>query len=504
MEQDKGLLDLANVISLNDYFGSIDLDNVIIIFSVLDEASRYWNRFVFKNTLGLRINLQFRDSYIAIVDIGNSFVYEMTDNKSISFDCKMIGLNVHITSAGYAMNPFKAEIIINGIDYSKNLRGLNFVVIDKSTGSVLKSSNCDLYDDCDLLIDSSKRIFKSRLEKIINGMQIAEKYCLYTNSIFYMILNRHIGDAARVLKAIRGIKDYYGTTASRYHFHSDDLNSEEAKSKGVKREFKKRKCIEKIVVITNKSISGVAKLYSKYIDDIIVLQQNDLNDIELYVYSGLGMHENIMTDQFPGGKLLGRWNFDEGSWVRWLMFGVNDTMWNLCMPVKLKGSECNMSVDEETESKVNQIVAKLNIDIEKTVILCPIAKSSSMIAGSIWQKFVKIIKDKGFDVYTNIGPGEKGILGTKDLPVSIDEIVCLSNKGVRVVGVQCGLMDILLWAHCGNFIVLNPIVNSIDVTYARDVACLQEVNKKPNNVTYLRIERFEEDYVLKLLIDNFH
>ena len=494
----------VDVIDLNNYFADLDLNNSIVVFSVLDEASTYWGKFTQKNILGLKAELKYRNAYIAIIDKSNSFVYEACDNKAISYEYLIDNLKIHITSAGFAMQPFKSEIKVNGVDYSKNLRGLNFVVIDKSTGSVLKSSNCDLYDDCDLLIDSSKRIFESRLKKIINGMRIAEKYCLYTNSIFYMILNRHIGDAARVLKAVKGIKDYYGLTASRYHFHSDDLNSEEAKSKGVKREFKKRKCIEKIVVVTNKSISGVAKLYSKYIDDIIVLQQNDLNDFELYAYSGLGMHENIMADQFPGGKLLGRWNFDEGSWVRWLMFGVNDTMWNLCMPVKLKGSECNMSVDEETRSKVNQIVAKLNIDIEKAVILCPIAKSSSMIADSIWQKFVKIIKAKGFDVYTNIGPGEKGILGTKDLPVGIDEIVCLSNKGARVVGVQCGLMDILLWAHCGNFIVLNPIVNSIDVTYARDVACLQEVNKKPNNVTYLRIEHFEEDYVLKLLMDNFH
>ena len=127
-----------------------------------------------------------------------------------------------------------------------------------------------------------------------------------------------------------------------------------------------------------------------------------------------------------------------------------------------------------------------------------------MLSERIWEKFAQRLKKNGYDIYTNVGPNEKPINGTRALAVSIDEIVCLSNMGARVVGVQCGLMDILSWAKCGNFLVINPIHNSVDITYARDVGCINEVNKKPNNVTYLRIEHFEEDYVLKLLMDNFH
>ncbi|MFR1632143.1 MAG: hypothetical protein ACLSU0_03135 [Oscillospiraceae bacterium] len=491
-------------INLNDFFSNMNLNNFIVLFSVLDEASKCWGRFVQKKFLGLNINLKFRNSYIAVVDKRNSFVYESSDGKAISYNYKADNLNIHITSAGFGMQPFKSEIVINGIDYSRNLRGLNFVVIDNHTGEVIKALNCDLYADGDLTIDSDNKIFNGRLEKVMRGMQLAEKYCLYSNSVLYMILNRHIGDAARVLKAVKGIRDYYGADAPRYHFGSDDLNSEEARAKGIKKTFAKRKCIKKIVVITNQSISGVARLYSKYIDDIVVLSQNELNDIELYAYSGLGMHENIMTDQFPGGKLLGRWNFDEGSWVRWLMFGVNDTMWNLCMPIRLQGSECHMEVSSATMDKVNVELLKLKVDPTKLVILCPIAKSSSMLPTLIWEKFAAYAKNEGYKVYTNVGPNEKPISGTKELPVGIDEIVCLSNMGAKIVGVQCGLMDILSWAKCGNYVVLNPILNTVDITYARDVGCLNEVNKKPNNVTYLRIEHFEEDYVLKLLMDNFH
>lgn len=490
--------------NLNDFFSDLDLNNFIVIFSVLDEASKYWGRFVKKKFLGLNIDLKFRDSYIALVDKRNSFVYEASDGMAISYDYKTDSLNIHITSAGFGAQPFKSEIIVNGIDYSRNFRGLNVVVIDNRTSEVIKALNCDLYADGDLSIDSTNKIFNGRLEMVMRGMQLAERYCLYSNSVLYMILNRHIGDAARVLKAVKGIRDYYGADAPRYHFGSDDLNSEEARAKGLKKPFAKRKCIKKIVIITNQSISGVARLYSKYIDDIVVLLQNELNDIELYAYSGLGIHENIMTDQFPGGKLLGRWNFDEGSWVRWLMFGVNDTMWSLCMPTRLRGSECHMEVDDLTIEKTNKIISDLKIEPSKLVVFCPIAKSSSMLSTEVWEKFGRRLKRNGYDVYTNVGPNEKPVNGTRALAVSIDEIVCLSNMGARVVGVQCGLMDILSWAKCGNFLVINPIHNSVDITYARDVGCINEVNKKPNNVTYLRIEHFEEDYVLKLLMDNFH
>ena len=490
--------------NINSLIESLDLEKYIVILSVYDEASKYWDNFTASSKLGLKKRPSYRSSYLAVIDKKANFVYEDMDSKSIFYDYSIENLKIHITSSGFGMMPNKSDIIVNDVDYSYNLRGLNISIILRETGSVDGVYNCDFFADKELRLDTPYRIFNERLSHLMHGMQIAEKYCLHSNSIFYMILNRHIGDAARVLKAVKGIKNYYGPEASRFHFGSDNLNSEEAKAKGIKKEFEKRKCIKKIVVVTNKSISGVARLYSKNIDDIIILSQLDLNDLELYAYSGVGMHENIMTDQFPGGKLLGRWNFDEGSWVRWLMFGVNDTMWNLCMPVRLKESECNMEVYSDTEIKVSKLLSNLKIDVDKLVILCPVAKSSSMLARTIWEKLTKKLKDIGYSLYTNIGPGEQPIVGTKALEVDIDEIVCLSNKGARVIGVQCGLMDILLWSHCSNFIVINPIVNSNDITYARDVGCISEVNKKPNNVTYLRIEHFEEDYVLKLLMDNFH
>lgn len=46
----------------------------------------------------------------------------------------------------------KDSIVINGIEYSKNRRGLNFVIIDLKQQKVVKSFNVDTYDDAFLLL----------------------------------------------------------------------------------------------------------------------------------------------------------------------------------------------------------------------------------------------------------------------------------------------------------------------------------------------------------------
>ena len=496
--------DLKKSKTINSFFKEIQIEKYVIIFSVLDDAFRYWKNFTQRKRIGLEEELIFRNSYIAIIDAKTSFKFEKQESKYIEYNYKTEGLNILVSSAGYQNIPFKSQIIVNDIDYSKNIRGLNVVLVNKSTKKVDYAFNCDLCLDDSLSINSILKRYVKRLDILIEGMELADKYCSYDNSIFYLILNRHIGDAARVLKDIKKIKYYYGETANKYHFKDDDLEPKEIKKKDFVKFFPKRKCIKKIFIITNQSISGVAKLYSESIDGIIVLAQDELNAIELYAYSGCGIHENILSDQFAGEKLLGRNKFDEGSWVRWIMFGINDTMWGLCLPKCMKAVESRMTISETTSCETREIIETNKIIIDKTVIFCPVAKSSSILDVSIWKKFAVFLNDLGYRVFTNVGPNELPIEGTQGLSVGVDCVVALSKMGCRIIGVQCGLMDILGWTGCGNYTVINVIHNEIDRTYARDVSSLKEINIKDNNVTYLRIEHFEEEYVLKLLEDNFH
>ena len=110
-------------------------------------------------------------------------------------------------------------------------------------------------------------LFSERIKKIQRGKVLADKYCLNDNSFFYIIINRHLGDSLKVLKRLKSIKDYYGDNAPRFHFPNHENN---------KAPIPKRKLIRNIGIITNNSIAGVAKLYSDYYDELIILPQKML------------------------------------------------------------------------------------------------------------------------------------------------------------------------------------------------------------------------------------
>lgn len=138
------------------------------------------------------------------------------------------------------------------------------------------------------------------------------------------------------------------------------------------------------------------------------------------------------------------------------------------------------------------------------ILLCPVAQSSSMLDYDLWRKFADILSRKGFTVYTNVFGKELTVDGTQALRVGIDEVACLGSMGCKIIGVQSGLMDVLLWVCPKQLTILNVIKNNMDKQYALSRNATKEVNIQPNGSTYLRIEHFEEEYVLKLLEDNFH
>jgi len=102
--------------------------------------------------LGLQIDLsnKFRYGYAAIIDAGelkyeniSSTVFDWVECKctvdDVSIEIKSIGFNAPQNSTGL--------ILINGINYSPSGRGLNFVVFDRVTKSVLDAVNFDTYSE---------------------------------------------------------------------------------------------------------------------------------------------------------------------------------------------------------------------------------------------------------------------------------------------------------------------------------------------------------------------
>ena len=336
--------------------------------------------------------------------------------------------------------------------------------------------------------------FEQRLEQLKKGKVLAYKHCVVNDKVFYMVVNRHLGDAIRNFKALKAIKMYYGIEAEKYHFVKGD---------NLTNAIKKKKSIEKIVILTTPSIYGIARLFSEYIDDIIVLPKDELENLELYAVSGCGEHKNIICDSNVEVRVKKNWTTDEGEFVRTKMFGFGDLNWDVCLPKDMKQYFGTMKIDEKTVQETNLIINKLGLNKTNSVIFCPKAQSSGMLEEKIWDQFSELLQKKGFVIFTNVHGAEKPINGSKALNVGVDILVCLASCGYRIIGVQSGLIDVLVEAQPQNLTVLSVIIKAYDRQCANYRGAVNEVNHI-NGVTYLRIEHFEEDYVLKLLMDNFH
>lgn len=140
------------ITSLNKYFYDIvDLKKNIVIVSVKHEASTKLHKFIAKNKLELNMNIGKADSYIGIIDKASKFKYEETSQNQITYNFKKKRKKFEIVSAGANCGNV-SSIKINGVEYSKNRRGLNFVVVNNKTLEVVQSFYCDTYDDDNALI----------------------------------------------------------------------------------------------------------------------------------------------------------------------------------------------------------------------------------------------------------------------------------------------------------------------------------------------------------------
>lgn len=342
--------------------------------------------------------------------------------------------------------------------------------------------------------------FEKRIRLIQTGKDVAFKYCEFDNSVFYLIVNRHLGDSLRTLRSVSSIKEYYGKDSNRIHFQGDNIPTH-TPSNFLPR-IEKNKYINKLYIICSQSNAGVAKLYGEYIDGIIILQPDEITALESYAVSACSVHYNIVCDEQVQKRIF-RSPTDEGQHVRAIMFGIQDMEWDMCFPShwKMCKPKITTHIDSETDSFLRD---SKNIDVSKSVVLCPAAKSTSVLEYSIWKKFVKYIQSLGYTVFTNAPKNEIPIDGTISLDCSIDILACLGKRGLKIVTVQSGLSDVLRIICPENLMVLFIIQQEKDLFVAANRGVTKEgcTVKKEGSIC-LRIEHFEEGYVLKLFMDNF-
>lgn len=130
--------------SLSEYFSSRN-ENWVIFIAAKDEASSAINdeTVAVMKGLGLEFNLlnQYRHSYLAVID-GSRVVYEGVEPVAQDFKYRFDGEKATVLSAGYDAGN-EASVEIGGTNYSYNMRGLNFVIYDKESDSVIDSFYVD-------------------------------------------------------------------------------------------------------------------------------------------------------------------------------------------------------------------------------------------------------------------------------------------------------------------------------------------------------------------------
>lgn len=482
---------------LNTYISKINLCETIIFITAYDDASKYWERFTQKANLGLKVQLSYRESYIAVIDKGNDFVYEAKGYKQLNYVYNLAnGKQIQISSCGYQIAPHCSTIIFKEKDYSLNRRGLNIAIYSKESQGFIDCCSVDLFSDEKLNISSSRlqRYFE-QVDRVKKGKVLADKYCCYDNDIFYIIINRHLGDSRGALRLFKPIKEYYLNRGSENH--SKKFEGENRLS------WPKVKQIKKLVAITTESISNFAKLFEG-VDDVITINKPEIDYLETYAASGISIHQNIICDVGARKWVQRKNETDEGPWCRSDMYGITEIMWDIVLPQDAYKYAGKIIISDILRIKAKEALydcIKESVSLSKIVILCPVAQSSSMLNYETWEMYSRVLTQKGYFVLTNLYGNEREIKGTYSFRVGVDIIISLVSMGCHIIGVQSGIMDIVAMLESPLATVLHIIRTNRDKSYA--IKYNKEITFE-RNILHLRIEHFEEDYVLKLLMDNFH
>lgn len=137
---------------INQYFSNMKyFKNKIIVISAKDEPSRKLTLLEFKENLRLKMEIGYRNSYVAVIDNKRGFVYEKADKNIIDCSYQIKNNYIDIVSAGFD-NGNKSSIKIGETEYSKNKRSLNIAIFHYKSLLLVDSFYVDTYEDKSLTI----------------------------------------------------------------------------------------------------------------------------------------------------------------------------------------------------------------------------------------------------------------------------------------------------------------------------------------------------------------
>ena len=136
---------------LHAFLQSVNLADSIVFISVYDEASSQLSNTLVDDMkkLGLRINLKEKYGYSYYAIVSSTYLQEESSKEPLSYEGAVDEIHFKIESCG-GNSRTGSSIIINGMEYSPNKRGLNIVIYDNRERKVTDSIAFDTYD-CNIL-----------------------------------------------------------------------------------------------------------------------------------------------------------------------------------------------------------------------------------------------------------------------------------------------------------------------------------------------------------------
>ena len=147
---------LPQIDKIDEYFSTLRKGDYTLLMSCNDDCNKYWDQCMELSGLPLKVKPGFHESYIAVVR-RNKVVFEEASKKMLHFRQNIVlgrGLPtrsnaqaVYIASKGFSRKDRdqRSIVMIDNVDYAIDKRGINCVVINNRTKSVVDSLYIDLH-----------------------------------------------------------------------------------------------------------------------------------------------------------------------------------------------------------------------------------------------------------------------------------------------------------------------------------------------------------------------
>ena len=144
----------CHIISYTNYLNK--LKHHLIVISGKGDIKKSLRFYRNKNTLSfgknyLKWNVLSNESYIAVIDTKNNFIYENHSADKSMYEYKVPNLNKSVYIESSLDN---SSIKYGDVEHSMNQKGINFFILDLDNNEIIDSSYCDISNDEYMLVHS--------------------------------------------------------------------------------------------------------------------------------------------------------------------------------------------------------------------------------------------------------------------------------------------------------------------------------------------------------------